>query len=842
MFRLLKFMSLSLILLCSLVLAQDKPPMPLKPSPEVSIYTEQGGDALDASDFILAAKSYQKALEIAQQRNDVQGEAISLIGLAIAVSERGQAQLSLEYAQRALILFHQTGDKQAESKALNVIAIVYQGIAQYPQALQYYERAVPLAKQSGDAFLEATLINNIGTLYGKLGDTTKALEYLQKALPLQKKLGDKVNIARVLAGIASTYGTMQQPAKALEFYFQALPLLKEVQNKNLEGSTLSNIGVAYRDMDQPQKALEYYQQAGALFQQTGDTDRQAGVFYNIGSIYSSLGDYNQAELSLNQSLTLREQVRGNIGGNAENRQVYLTSVLPTYSRLVFAQNKLGHGDRAFATLNKMKGRSLLEQAGRRASLAGIPDEAQVKLRELRKENDRLSVMLAATSPRNTLQHNAIRTQLEAAEQSVRLEQDRLFSLYQGAAQRNVARTATLDDIPAFLPPDTALLEFVILTAALGKQKLDQVLVYVATVDAGKPSVTVHSLAMNSDEIVDDAEQLREACASPKHAYKSLARKLASLLLPPDVLQRLANKNRLIVCPDRAIWEVPFAALVLPDGKHLIEHFEIDYAYSATGTQAALTVSHTQAEGMLVVANPDFGDTSRFGTSLPKQVAEGKERPISDPARPISDPARPLFEPSRLASILERGKIKPLPGTQQEADALAHLYPNAVLLTGKTAQEGELVKALPKYRYLHFATHGLFSDTAPLQSAIVLAQPPKDSADDGFLTAREIFEMPLNAEMAVLSACETARGVNTEGEGVVGLTWALFAAGVPTQVVSQWKVSDASTPQLMTAFYSNLKSGQGKGRALQNAARAMMYDGKHRHPYHWAAFVLFGDWR
>jgi len=150
--------------------------------------------------------------------------------------------------------------------------------------------------------------------------------------------------------------------------------------------------------------------------------------------------------------------------------------------------------------------------------------------------------------------------------------------------------------------------------------------------------------------------------------------------------------------------------------------------------------------------------------------------------------------------------------------------------------------LPKYRYLHFATHGLLSDIAPLQSAIVLAVPPKGSDDDGFLTAREISELKLNAEMAVLSACDTGRGVNTKGEGVIGLTWALFAAGCPTQVVSQWKVSDNSTPLFMEKFYGNLKSGQGKGKALQNAAISMMKGGTHTHPYHWASFVLFGDWR
>jgi CHAT domain-containing protein len=177
----------------------------------------------------------------------------------------------------------------------------------------------------------------------------------------------------------------------------------------------------------------------------------------------------------------------------------------------------------------------------------------------------------------------------------------------------------------------------------------------------------------------------------------------------------------------------------------------------------------------------------------------------------------------------------------EADALKAGFPDAALYTGARAQEATAKEESGKFRQLHFATHGLLNDHAPLMSSVVLAQPPSGS-EDGFLTAREIFELKLSAELVVLSACHTAGGEKRAGEGVVGLTWALFVAGAATQVLSQWAVADASTAVLMRAFYGKLTAGEGKGAALRDAALGLQEDEKHGHPYYWAPFILVGDWR
>ena len=145
------------------------------------------------------------------------------------------------------------------------------------------------------------------------------------------------------------------------------------------------------------------------------------------------------------------------------------------------------------------------------------------------------------------------------------------------------------------------------------------------------------------------------------------------------------------------------------------------------------------------------------------------------------------------------------------------------------------------------TPGVLNDAAPMYSHLMLA--PGDKNEDGLLEAWELMQLDLKAELAVLSACETARGRYGAGEGMIGLTWALFVAGVPTTVVSQWKVESASTRDLMVNFHRGLGSPPGLGKtkatkteALRQAALKVMNNPETTHPFYWAGFVLVGDHR
>ncbi len=123
---------------------------------------------------------------------------------------------------------------------------------------------------------------------------------------------------------------------------------------------------------------------------------------------------------------------------------------------------------------------------------------------------------------------------------------------------------------------------------------------------------------------------------------------------------------------------------------------------------------------------------------------------------------------------------------------------------------------------------------------MLAEPAPGSSEDGDLEAREILDLKLHADLVTLSACETGRGKVRPGEGLLGLAWAFTAAGARTVVVSQWKVSDETTPVLMKSFYQGLRNGLGKAAALRAAERNLREQSPH--PYYWAPFVVMGSWQ
>jgi len=134
----------------------------------------------------------------------------------------------------------------------------------------------------------------------------------------------------------------------------------------------------------------------------------------------------------------------------------------------------------------------------------------------------------------------------------------------------------------------------------------------------------------------------------------------------------------------------------------------------------------------------------------------------------------------------------------------------------------------------------------MHSYLVLSRGATDGGEDGLLEAREIAELDLEADLAVLAGCETARGRIGAGEGVIGLTWGFFAAGVPATVVSQWAVESKTTARLMRDLHRALADGRGKpgslskGEALRAASLRLLRESRSRHPFYWAGFVVVGD--
>src|SRR5207302_2688197 len=150
-------------------------------------------------------------------------------------------------------------------------------------------------------------------------------------------------------------------------------------------------------------------------------------------------------------------------------------------------------------------------------------------------------------------------------------------------------------------------------------------------------------------------------------------------------------------------------------------------------------------------------------------------------------------------------VCPLPEAEQEVSSIAKSFgqKDSKIFIGREASEKTFKALAPSYSIIHLATHGVIDNRQPLYSHLLLTKTEVDPENDGRLEARQIMNMNLNADLAVLSACESANGRISPGEGVIGMWWAFFVAGARSMVVSQWKVNSTSTSELMTAFYGNL---------------------------------------
>jgi CHAT domain-containing protein len=296
------------------------------------------------------------------------------------------------------------------------------------------------------------------------------------------------------------------------------------------------------------------------------------------------------------------------------------------------------------------------------------------------------------------------------------------------------------------------------------------------------------------------QRFRDALAARDLAVAGSARELHRVLLGP-AREALAGRSRLVVVPDGPLWELPFAALAPGPGRYLLDDAAIALAPSLT-TLIALEAARpaaTSGDRLFALGNP-------------------------------SDPELP-----------------PLPETERQVLALARLYGparSAVRLRGD-AREAAVKAQAGAFSILHFAMHGEADDASPMYSSLRLAREPEDAAEDGRLEAHELIQLPLRADLAVLSACETGRGRVGGGEGMIGLSWAFLVAGARNAVVSHWRVDAASTEALMIGLHRRLLEGRGErdaSVALRAAARAVRADPRFRHPFYWAGFSLVGSGR
>jgi CHAT domain-containing protein len=325
-------------------------------------------------------------------------------------------------------------------------------------------------------------------------------------------------------------------------------------------------------------------------------------------------------------------------------------------------------------------------------------------------------------------------------------------------------------------------------------------------------------------ITQDVTAIRHVLASPPNAADAAildqrSRQLYEVLVKPAE-PLLTGAEHLLIVPDGALYYLPFEALTSSDGKPMLERHTISYipsasAYVNLAQEPRHSLSPSKRKELLAYANPALQATSAQQTA------------------------------AVVRSVYRGGgfHFAPLPNAEIEVQDIARLYPPNLrkILMGPDATESSVKnEKLSDYRYLHFATHAFLDEQTPTRSGIVLSQI-NTGEEDGILRMNEIFNLELDADLVVLSACQTGLGKLVRGEGLVGLTRAFIYAGSPRVVVSLWEVNDVATAEFMKSFYQHMNNGEAPSVALREAKLDMLHSGPpaYRHPYFWAPFVSVG---
>lgn len=810
------------------------------------------------AEYPQAAEMFQKYLALNSVANDKAMTTRTLHNIGMAKRAQSRYTEALDWLQKSLEVAENIEDKRILAGVLNTTGVVHREQGNYWQALAVLERSLAISEGLNDSATSIQTLNNIGTVYGSQGNHRQATEYFQRVLKLGQAANDKLMIANALNNLGIGHYSQREYPQALDYYRQSLALREELKDQRAAAQTLNNIGIIHREQGDYAKALEYYQRSLELREKLDDQAGTATVLNHIsiihrlqgdpvkalqisngvleiaqrlanpellwrgyqvaGSAHFALKQYDEAEKAFGNAVDTVEKMRHQIGGGELARQRFFESRLQPYLDMIelsWTRNRPGDVLR-YAEL--AKARTLLDvlRNGRVHITKAMTPEEQELERTSNAQLSALNTQIYEESQRLKPNRDRI-AELEPRREKARLAHEAfLTGLYvkhpELKVQRGETTPITLAEAAELLPGNaTALLEFVV------AEEKSYLIVLTRDGKTTPLQSTLYPLNVTAKQLSEEVGEFRRMLAERDLTYQTKARQLYDLLLKPAE-EKLKGKKTLCVVPDKALWELPFQALQSRDGVHLIEDLTLFYAPSLSVLRESIKkrvpATASRANTFFALANPQ----------LP-----GKSSQKLNPDR-------------------TRERLDPLPEAENEVKTVSRLYgaANSLIFVGADARESRVKAAAPKYRVLHFATHGLLDGQNPMYSHLTLSQGAGEAQEDGLLEAREIINMDLNAELAVLSACQMARGWVGAGEGVIGMSWAFFVAGVPTIVASQWKVDSVSTTNLMIDFHRRLtrrpgtRARQQKAESLRQASLSLLRSERYRHPFYWAGFVMVGD--
>jgi CHAT domain-containing protein len=582
----------------------------------------------------------------------------------------------------------------------------------------------------------------------------------------------------------------ERPADAVRYYEEAIQEVHAARDLRTEISVRLQLArylvieATKKIPDAAGRAASHLELAQTAANAIEFSDAQWRVRFLQGVVAENAGRTDEALAAYRDAVDRLDRLRAGLP-QQEQRQAFMDneSIQELYQRNIALLTSAGRQAEAWEYLERGKARAFLEGLqGRRfrSTVAGSGASGDLEKLETQIVNLRAQLtpgnesVLRGAGREPALAHAELQ-QLEARFSAAR--QEAAISASR-ATQPLSLKPISLAEVRKALPPHAAVVEYAVLEGKL------TAFVVTAT---GANQIQWEA---KTKTLGNRIRQLRDLMSNPGSGEQlpPLLQDVSEELVAPVVKALPAGTDRLLIVPSQALNYIPFQALLLPDGRAMVEQYTISYLPSASTLQFLKPAEKASSDDLFMAA---LGNVSTEGWA-------------------------------------------PLPGTLAETAAIAKLYPKAPRITEGEFTHDAAVRALQEHEQVHFATHGLFDESAPLFSALLLG-----SSEGGRsrLSLYEIMDLKLRARLVVLSACETNRGKLMGGDEVAGLTRTFLTAGAETVVSSLWKVSDESTALLMQGLYRRLRAGVAPSTALRESELEVRK--QFPHPFFWAPFVETG---
>ncbi|MBN1222735.1 MAG: CHAT domain-containing protein [Candidatus Aminicenantes bacterium] len=812
--------------------------------------------------FELCRKAYSIARDISSEKQEI----ICARTLGVIHNELGNLTKAHEYLERSSAYYRDLGELQKLGITLYWETKLHKGIGDYSEAMACARQGLAIARQLGFKTGEAFHLSEIGDIYYILGNYDKALEYNKNALAISERYISKWSREECFNTIGYVYLELNKAPEALEHFKQALEYVRTINHIREEAECLYNIGLAHFHNNEMREAKQFFLSSLEKADKSGNKVIIGKNFCRLGELYCRSESYAESIQYYFRALSIgREMGHPNIIweayaglGRVQTLEQKLTEAVDFYKKAIdvieelrsqflvaehrsgYFQNKIriyeylvdllydlhvsdpskGYDRECLFFAEKAKARAFLDdlrQAG--IDLSSFFHERQNEMDVLSKKISHLLTKLY-NSGLSGDERQSLLEEVERSEDELRNLIEFIKGGHPGYTESVGLEPLDSDAIQnSLLDEETGLISYLV-----GEENI---FIFFCT----KENIGLHRIPCDLSRkvlsTVKNYVKLVSARGFTCTDCKEPGKKLCELLIREKSNGFNENIDKLIIVPDRELHYLPFETLVCQAASsrngerpaYLMERYGVSYAPSASTLFSIITKErkHENQLDLLAVGDPIQNDHWNRKESVKS-----------------NDIIHEYY-------LEEKFRIYPLKYAAKEIRAITHLLKKECtrLVLQKDASE-EFVKSLPldEFKIIHFATHSLLDEKNSNRSALVL-NLDDDPLEDGFFQVREIYDTKLNAELVVLSACQTAKGKMEKGEGIQGLARAFFYAGAKSVLACLWKIDDRSTAEFMKYFYENLTDGMTKQAALIHAKMKML-DTEYRNPYYWASFILIGE--